>query len=209
MQAICDDLKSHGFDFDSEWLAPVMKFRCPSVGKLDLSSGFVDVRQAFESFPLMAEESQEANTVRVVDNSSDRLQLTLSSSELAERGILLVNGVRVPFELVDGQMICGVRYKCASAYPALHTHVPIQSPLEFEWVSKDTGETLCAARYHFWNPAGPVYEGRLEDADQAERRRAERWVAAEDLLGRKPKSFEPKLAPEFRYTLDLRRQLRA
>ncbi|MDQ8193999.1 transglutaminase family protein [Coraliomargarita sp. SDUM461004] len=209
VQAICDDLAAHGLAFEAEWLEPVLAFRCPSVGQLKVPGGHVDVRQAFESFPLMAEESQGANTVRVVDNSSDRLQVTLSEPGLAEEAVLLVNGVEVPFELVDGKMICGVRYKCASAYPALHPHVPIQSPLEFEWVSKGSGETMQAARYHYWNPFAPIYEGRPQDAEEAAQRRAERWQSADDLLGRMPEQFKPKLAPEFKHTLDLRRQLRS
>jgi uncharacterized protein (DUF2126 family) len=208
VEVICEDLAAHGMPFQAEWLEPVLAFRCPSVGQLAVDGGYVDVRQAFESFPLMAEESQGENTVRVVDNSSDRLQVTLSNSSLADDAKLLVNGVVVPFECVGGQMICGIRYKCASAYPALHPHVPIQSPLEFEWVSKRSGRTLQAARYHFWNPFAPVYDGRPQNAIEAERRRTERWQSAEDLIGRSPQSFSPKRSPEFRHTLDLRRQLR-
>jgi uncharacterized protein (DUF2126 family) len=166
----------------------------------------LDVRQAFESFPLMAEESRGADTIRVVDNSSDRLQLTLSDMELLKAGRLYVNDVEVPFELVDGRMICGLRYKCASAYPALHPHVPIQSPLSFEWVDLKSGQTIAAARYHFWNPNGPVYEGRPKTNKEAEARRLERWKLAPDLVGNTPKPIKPKLSPEYRYTLDLRRQ---
>jgi uncharacterized protein (DUF2126 family) len=208
VQAICEDLKAHGFDFRAEWLEPVLRFRCPNLGRLEVPGGSVEVRQAFESFPLMAEESQGATTVRVVDNSSDRLQLALSDSGLMDGAVLLVNGVEVPFEQVGGQMICGVRYKCASAYPALHPHVPIQSPLEFEWVDQESGKTLDAARYHYWNPHGPVYDGRPKTAEEAEQRRAERWQPADDLIGRQPPRFQPKRSPEYRYTLDLRRQLR-
>ena len=209
MQAICDDLKAHGFDFQAEWLEPVLRFRCPMLGRLEVEGGHMDVQQAFESFPLMAEESQGANTVRVVDNSSDRLQLTLSDPALLEAAVLVVNGVEVPFELVDGRMICGLRYKCASAYPALHPHVPIQSPLEFEWVDQATGRTLRAARYHFWNPFAPIYNGRPKTAEVAQQRRSERWQSADELVGREPQRFTPKRSPEYRHTLDLRRQLRA
>ncbi len=206
IQIICADLKAHGFDFKPEWLASVIDFRCPSVGKIEVDGGSVDVRQAFESWPLMAEESLGSSTVRVVDNSSDRLQLTLSSAALLKQGKLLANGIEVPFEEVDGRMICGLRYKCASAYPALHPHVPIQSPLWFEWVNAD-GVTTAAARYHYWNPQGEVYEGRPRSAEEAQARRAERWVAAPDLIGNQPLGMKPKLAPEYRHTLDLRRQL--
>lgn len=206
VQLICADLKAHGFDFNPEWLRPVLDFRCPSVGTIEVKGGSVDVRQAFESWPLMAEESQGSSTVRVVDNSSDRLQLTLSQSDLLKKGKLLANGVEVPFEEVGGQMICGLRYKCASAYPALHPHVPIQSPLWLEWVDLK-GVTQSAVRYHYWNPNDAIYEGRPKTAKEALNRREERWVLAGDLIGRKPEVIKPKLAPEYRYTLDLRRQL--
>ncbi len=207
IQHICADLSNHGLNFDPEWLRPILDFRCPSVGTLEIPNGCVDVRQAFESWPLMAEESRGSSTVRVVDNSSDRLQVTLSNRALLESGYLQVNGVRVPFEEVDGLMICGIRYKCASAYPALHPHVPIQSPLWFEWVDKASEQTVSAARYHYWNPARPVYEGRPKTAEEAEIRRLERWQKADDLIGARTQVIEPKLAPEYRFTLDLRRQL--
>lgn len=207
VQAICADLNAHGFEFDAEWLRPVLDFRCPTVGTLEVDGGSIDLRQAFESWPLMAEESQGASTVRVVDNSSDRLQLTLSDPELLKQGKLLANGVEVPFEEVDGLMICGLRYKSASAYPALHPHVPIQSPLWFEWIDRKTEQTTHAMRYHYWNPNSTIYEGRPENLEVAEQRRAERRQSAEDLIGNKPVVIKPKLAPEYKHTLDLRRQL--
>lgn len=206
--AICADLTRHGFPFDPEWLRPVLEFRSPSVGRLEVEGGSIDLRQAFEAFPLMAEESRGANTVRVVDNSSDRLQVTLSQADLLQRGSLLVNGVEIPFQEVDGRMICGIRYKSASAYPALHPHVPIQSPLWFEWVDRASGQTTAAARYHFWNPEGPVYDGRPRTVEEARKRREDRWRKADDLIGNRQLPIKPKMAPEFRYTLDLRRQLR-
>jgi uncharacterized protein (DUF2126 family) len=156
----------------------------------------------------MAEESRGTNTVRVVDNSSDRLQVTLSQADLLQRGSLLVNGVEIPFQEVDGRMICGIRYKSASAYPALHPHVPIQSPLWFEWVDRASGQTTAAARYYFWNPEGPVYDGRPRTVEEARKRREDRWRKADDLIGNRQLPIKPKMAPEFRYTLDLRRQLR-
>lgn len=206
LEAICADLQAHGFDFQVDWLRPVMEFRCPLVGRLMLEGGHIDVQQAFESFPLMAEENQGANTVRVVDNSSDRLQITVSDRTLLESKQLLVNGVEVPFEEVNREIICGIRYKCASAYPALHPHVSIQSPLEFEWVERASGETVAAARYHYWNPSAAIYEGRPKTMEEAEQRRLERWQTADDLVGKVPNKRTAKQSPEYRVTLDLRRQ---
>jgi uncharacterized protein (DUF2126 family) len=209
IQEICADLTSHGIPFDVQWLLPILDLRSPIVGKLKVPEGSIELRQAFESWPLMAEQNRERSTVRVVDNSTDRLQITLSKSDLLDTAELRVNGIRIPFEEVDGLMICGLRYKCASAYPALHPHVPIQSPLVIEWVERNSGKTLAAARYHYWNPDAAVYEGRPKNGDEAAQRRSARWNTATDLIGRVNNAIEPKLSPEYRFTLDLRRQLQA
>ncbi|GAC12980.1 transglutaminase family protein [Aliiglaciecola lipolytica] len=208
IQAICEDLQAHGIPFEAQWLQPILDFRSPSVGTLEVPNGSIDLRQAFESWPLMAEESRGSSTVRVVDNSTDRIQFTLSDKKLLESGELRVNDVRVPFEEIDGLMICGLRYKCASAYPALHPHVPIQSPLWIEWVDKDSGKTISAAHYHYWNPDAPAYDGRPRTSEIAAERRAARWQNAPELIGRIAEVIEPKLAPEYRFTLDLRRQIK-
>ncbi|MEO0508752.1 MAG: transglutaminase family protein [Verrucomicrobiota bacterium] len=206
-KVMCKDLKAHGFAFDPKWLHHAFEFRFPKLGRMELKGGVIELRQAFESWPLMAEESQESTTIRVVDNSSDRIQLTLSDQELLNKGTLLVNGIEVPFKKVSGQMICGIRYKSASAYPALHPHVPIQSPLLLEWVEKKSGKTRQAMHYHYWNPRGDIYKGRPKTERDAAKRRNERWQTADGLIGRKPEIQKAKLAPEYSYTLDLRRQL--
>ncbi|MCC5807749.1 MAG: transglutaminase family protein [Opitutales bacterium] len=204
---ICADLKRAGLPFDPEWLRPVFDFRFPVVGSMPLGGGAVEVRQALESWPLMAEEARGTTTVRVVDNSTDRLQLRLTGGAQSVRGHLLVNGVRMPFSEVGGEWICGLRYKCASAYPALHPHVGIHSPLLFEWVDAATGTVAESWQYHYWNPFSPVYDGRPRDMEAARQRRKERWEPREDLRGTEHKGVEARQAPEFTHTVDLRRQL--
>ena len=128
--------------------------------------------------------------MRLVDNSADCPQVRLSNSDLLDTAELLVNSVRLPFEGVDGLMIYGLRYKCASACPALHPHIPIQSPLVIDWVDKNSGKTLSGARYHYWNPV-------------AAKRRSARWNAAPELIGRIGDGIEPRLSPVsvyFRFT---------
>lgn len=207
LNLICRDLSAHGFAFDPHWLRAAFDFRCPELGKMELGDGVVELRRAFESWPLMAEENQGSHMVRVVDNSSDRIQVTLSDPDLLQQGTLLANGIEVPFSEVGGQLICGIRYKCASAYPALHPHVPIQSPLSLEWVDYKTEKTRQAMHYHYWNPKRQAYSSRPKTAKEAAKRRADRWLPAEGLIGRKATIQKPKLAHEYRYTLDLRRQL--
>ncbi|TVR47401.1 MAG: transglutaminase [Puniceicoccaceae bacterium] len=206
LETVCADLDKAGFSYDPEWLRPVFEFRFPVLGRLDLGGGELEVRQAPESWPLMAEESRGATTVRVVDNSSDRLQLMISNPDLLETGKLLVNGVEIPFHRVGDACIAGLRYKCASAYPALHPHVSIQSPLLFEWVHGQRHTITAAGAYHFWNPHGPVYDGRPADADEARRRRSERWQLLPGIIGLEREGRKPRTAPEFSATIDLRRQ---
>jgi len=47
---------------------------------------------------------------------------------------------------------------------------------------------------------------RPRDAEEAAKRRAARWLGADELVGRRPDIRAAKRAPEYRHTLDLRRQ---
>ncbi len=207
---VCEDLHEFGMDYDPEWLRGSFEFRFPECGRLTVPGDGVDlvVRQGLESWPLMAEESQGAATVRVVDNSTDRVELSLRDGDrILESWGLLANGIEVPFRREGDRWIAGLRYKCASAYPALHPHVPIQSPLELDWVKRTDGTVGAAADYHYWEPGGGVYTRAPLDTAEAAARRAERWIPRPDREGLSRKPRRPRMAPEFSYTLDLRRQL--
>ncbi|MGF1530783.1 MAG: transglutaminase family protein [Puniceicoccaceae bacterium] len=208
LEAICADLRSHGIPFEADWLRSQFDFRFPVCGKLEAGeAGILTLRQGLESWPLMAEESLELNTIRMVDNSTDRLEIMLEEGGL-EKGWskLLVNGIEVPFQTVEGKRIAGLRYKCASAYPALHPHVPIQSPLHFDWVDSRIGKVVAAANYYFWEPWSGIYAGPCEDLNDARKRRESRWVMAPERVGTVPKAAKPRMSPEYNFTLDLRRQ---
>ncbi len=199
---ICADIRRAGIDFDPSWLQPILDFRCPIVGKLSIPGGELIVRQAFEPWPLMAEESSGAATVRVVDNSTDRLEFSLCDAKFAEQGQLIVNGIEIPWQDVGGQKVAGLRYKCASAYPALHPHVMIQSPLNIHWQSK---RKLTGALYHYWNPNGPLYDGLPASDAEANERAAARWIPLNAPI--KYEQTKPaETAPESTWTIDLRRQ---
>jgi uncharacterized protein (DUF2126 family) len=205
LKKICRDLKAHGFDFKLEWLRPLLDFRFPVRGELPLGKGgALTVRQALEAWPLMAEENLGGPTVRMVDNSTDRLELALSDKSLLETHLLLCNGVEVPWQPVGGRPVAGLRYKCASGWPALHPHVPIQAPLLFQWAKRRGGKVEAAAFYYYWNPRAPIYEGRPKDLDEARTRSEDRWcVLPEEDIRRKPRPAQ--VFPEMRFTLDLRR----
>jgi uncharacterized protein (DUF2126 family) len=205
IESMVAELNALGLPFNSGWLRPAFDFRFPEVGQLPIDGGVIHIRQALESWPLMAEESRDTATVRVVDNSTDRLELEWSGESTLPNGTLLVNGIVIDWKQADGKVLRGLRYKCASAYPALHPHVPIQSPLRFEWIPNGRVKPTAAALYHYWNPHGPTYVKMPASINEARKRSAERWQIIPPEKTSRTKGISACVAPEFDFTIDLRR----
>jgi uncharacterized protein (DUF2126 family) len=206
IEIILAEINALGLDFNSKWLQQAFDFRFPEVGKLPVCKGSIHVRQALESWPLMAEESRDTATVRVVDNSTDRLELTWVGDTALPPGTLLINGVAIDWKQVHGKTLRGLRYKCASAYPALHPHVPIQSPLRFEWIPNGSLQATTAALYHYWNPHAPTYEHMPKSILEAQQRSSARWQIISPKHMQQKINLYARTAPEFDYTIDLRRE---
>lgn len=205
---ICDDLHAAGLTFDPEWLRPIFETRFPVIGRLSLPRGEVVVRQALEPWPLMAEMDAGGATSRMVDNSTDRLQVSLSNINALEDGHVVANGVALRFCGIGDQTVAGVRYKAAAGWPALHPHVPIQSPLRIE-VLDAAGRVVACARYFYWNPEGPRYEGAPRTLDEARARRTARWRPEAASREHRSRPLPASHCEESYHTLDLRRQPRA
>lgn len=202
---ICKDLAAVGLPFDRRWLEPVLDTRFPVLGRLPLLAGELVIRQALEPWPLMAERPDTPATSRWVDNSTDRVEIGVSDATVLERLQVVVNGVGLRFRTVDGKQVAGVRYKSASGWPALHPHIPIQSPLEIEVLDHD-GEVISAGRYYYWNPDEPQYEDRPRSLAEAHHRQRDRWRASTVAPGIERGAREPLYTEESYFTLDLRQQ---
>lgn len=202
---ICADLQATGLGFDPAWFEPLLEHRFPVLGRLAVGKGELTVRQALEPWPLMAEIADGGTTSRVVDNSTDRIELSFEDPAALGDGSVLVNGVALAFRAVGDDWVAGVRYKSASGWPAFHPHIPVQSPLRIE-VIDDSGRLRAASRYHFWNPDAPRYDGRPRDIEDAKARAGKRWKLPEIEKGATRTAIAPQYFDEFEYTLDLRRQ---
>ena len=202
---ICQNLTEAELPFDPGWLEPIFEQRFPVLGRLAAPAGEVLVRQALEPWPLMAEIADGGTTSRIVDNSTDRVELSVTDSAVLGRGRVVVNGVALPFRELGGRLVAGVRYKSASGWPALHPHIPVHSPLEIEVIDGGS-QVVASARYHFWNPDKPIYDGRPRSLAEAQERQKARWRPSDDRHGLKRAVREPVYAEECQYTLDLRRQ---
>lgn len=201
---ICRDLKEAGLDFEREWLRSAFEFRFPVLGRLESEQSTVLVRQALEPWPVLAAETRDGSTSRIVDNSTDRLELSTSSTDGTA---VTANGVLLSFEPLKGRGVVGLRYKCADGWPALHPHVSAQVPLRLECLNA-RNEVIASACYHFWNPDGKDYEGRPADMAEAELRRTARWVQQPEELGKLRRPVRGVYSDESAWTLDLRRQSR-
>ncbi|MGB8328840.1 MAG: transglutaminase family protein [Polyangiales bacterium] len=202
---ICKDLAATGLAFDPRWLAPIFEQRFPVLGRLVAADGELVVRQALEPWPLMAEVADGGTTSRIVDNSTDRIELSVSGPAVLARGRVVINGIELRFREVGEKLVAGVRYKSAGGWPALHPHVPVQSPLQIELLD-GTDRVVASARYYYWNPDQPIYDGRPRDLAEAQARQSARWRPSNELRGMTRSVRAPVYAEESQYTLDLRRQ---
>jgi uncharacterized protein (DUF2126 family) len=202
---ICDELAAAGLPFERAWLRDIFELRFPVLGRLEVEGGAVAVRQALEPWPLMAEMTLGETTSRVVDNSTDRLEVSFEEPALAQRFQVAVDGAALDFRQLGEAVAAGVRYKAASGWPALHPHVPLQSPLRFD-VLDSRSVVVASARYYFWNPDGPRYEGHPRNREEALARQAARWRPLDAEVGKTVRVATGTYTEESRDTLDLRRQ---
>lgn len=205
LQEVCADLAEAGLPFERGWLREIFEWRFPVLGTLELGGGEARIRQALEPWPLMAETSDGGATSRMVDNSTDRLEVSISDAgRLAERRVL-VDGIELRFTEIGNVLAAGIRYKAAGGWPALHPHVPIQSPIRIEVVDA-RDRIVASARYHYWNPDGPRYEGPPKSVEEAAERQLARWRREPSRIGRHVVPRAPSYTEESAVTLDLRRQ---
>ncbi len=202
---ICDQLASVGLPFEAGWLRPLWEHRFTVLGRLRLGEDEVVVRQALDPWPLMAEQTEGSATSRVVDNSTDRIEISAASAALGLENDVSVDGIVLGLREVGDQAVGGVRYKSAAGWPALHPHLPSQSPLRIEAVDH-SGRVVSSARYHFWNPDGQRYEGPPGSLKEARARRAARWQPEPSRVGERPALRPGSYFEESYFTLDLRRQ---
>ncbi len=197
---ICTDLQAHGIPFDADWLKPLVEWRCPQIGSLEIPSleegaapAKVIVRQALEAWPLLGESPNGGGVSRTVDASMDRLEFSLEDPSVLEHGLLLVNGIPVEFRPVGTGLAAGVRFRAFYLCPGLQPHVPTHAPVLMEWVGKHTLCVQSAARWHVWNPSSEPYVDRPKTNAEAQTRFADRWEIWKHTLGH-PR-YIPKIAP--------------
>jgi uncharacterized protein (DUF2126 family) len=204
LRSVLDTLNPAGYEFLPEWFAPHVEFRFPVYGRVCYDGVEIELRQAIEPWNVLGEEPAAGGTTRYVDSSVERLQV-LVRGLIPERMAVTCNGVRLPLHPtgVQGEYVCGVRYRAWQPPQCLHPTIPVHTPLVFDLVDLALERSLGGCTYHVGHPGGRNYETFAVNSNEAESRRRARFLAYGHTAGT---MVIPPIErnPEFPATLDLR-----
>ena len=204
-QDVLDDLARGGYGFETGWFAAHFEFRYPVFGRMSHQGVEVEIRQATEPWYVLGEEAGVGATARYVDSSVERVQVK-ASGLVDPRYIVTCNGRRVPLRSTgtQGEFVAGVRYRAWQPPSCLHPTIPVHTPLVFDVLDTWTGRSVGGCSYHVSHPGGRSYAVFPVNANEAEGRRASRFLPFGHTPG--PMPIPPmEENPQFPLTLDLRR----
>jgi len=203
LRAVIAYVNSHGFSFAEDSFEAQIEFRFPVITQF--ATGDVDwtLRHAIEPWPVMGEHE---GTGRVVDSTTDRLEL-LAEGCFAEAGLSAsVNGIRLPLQPVNGgSAVGGIRYRLFDNPWGLQPHIKAHSPLSIAIIEQASNRVIHAFEYFNWKLAGAGYDGLPADGKEARERVAERLMLRPALVGSTVAVRELPASKQAPFTLDLRR----
>lgn len=198
------DMSEAGYRLASGWFEPFREFRFPKVGELEARGMHLEIHRALEPWHVLGEEASQQGTSRYVDSSLERLQVAVTGLA-GDRYVVTCNGRVLPLQATRqrGRRIAGVRFKAWHQHSSLHPTIGVHAPLVFDIVDMANQRSIAGATYYVAHPGGRNYDTFPLNANEAEARRAARFVprgATPDTLVPTP---EPP-HPDQPYTLDLR-----
>lgn len=228
---VIDDLNTHDYPFDEQWLDAFWEFRFPVLGSRQIGDISLELRAAIEPWHVLGEEASVGGMARYVDSSMERLQLKVTGYT-DSRYRITCNGYYLPLRAtaVHGEYVVGVRYRAWQPTFALHPDLPVDTPLVFDVIDTWTNRSLGGCAYHVSDPGGRSHEDVPINANVAESRRLARFTEHQHTPAATIKTpvsagvarfseTEPsdtvstfgeiKLNPEYPATADLRRRVKS
>jgi uncharacterized protein (DUF2126 family) len=205
LRQVVDDLRASGYPFELDWFGPHWEFRFPRIGDFEAGGVSVELRMALEPWPVMGEQGAAGGTVRFVDSSIERIEVSVRG--LVEgRHAIAVNGRAVPLHPAgpEGLRVGGVRYRAWQPSNCLHPTIGVHAPLTVDLVDTWNGRSIGGCQYHVAHPGGRNHETFPVNAYEAEARRLARFFR----FGHTPGDMHltpARIDPESPCTLDLRR----
>ncbi len=179
LDAVIADLDRHGLPLGPH-LTALRRFRDARLARVTLGAATLDISRAIEFWPLVGDvASQERATSRLVDASSERLELVARApGELAARVTIADHAITPRATRIDGAHgarthVLGLRRRQYRPDPGLVPTLPADEPLE---VTLAVGDQAVRVRWYAWRPDGGGYQGLPTSNDEATARRAERLV---------------------------------
>ncbi|MFM7216205.1 MAG: transglutaminase family protein, partial [Verrucomicrobiota bacterium] len=198
------DLRESGYAFEEGWFEPHFEFRFPRIGDLSVRDIHLELRTALEPWHVLGEEPASAGTVRYVDSSLERLQVS-ARGMIGERFALTCNGHRVPLHPTGPhvEQVAGVRYRAWQPAQCLQPTIGVHAPLVFDLVDTWNRRSLGGCTYLVAHPGGRNHDTFPVNAFEAESRRLARFMTHGHTPG--PIAVTPvRRSQEFPFTLDLR-----
>jgi len=203
LRAVIAYLNEHGFAFSEDAFDAQLDFRFPVVTTFETGKVKWTLRHALEAWPVMGEHQ---GTGRVVDSTTDRLELLAEGPAEDADLIASINGVRLPLiHAGDDCAVGAIRYRLFDNPWGLQPHIKAHSPLRIEIIASSAGKVVHALDYFNWKLLGEGYDGLPTTADEARGRVAERLKVRADLVDAKSTARELPGSTHAPYTLDLRR----
>ena len=196
-------LNGHGFSFAENTFDPQIDFRFPVVTRFETGKIRWTLRQALEPWPVMGEHP---GTGRVVDSTTDRLELLAEGPDAATTFKVGINGIEMPLLPVgDDRAVGAIRYRLFNNPWGLQPQIEAHSPLCIEIIDIANHGPVFALDYLNWRAEGLAYEGLPSTTEEAARRVSERVrIHPSPLPGERSLTTTPP-SPHSPYTLDLRR----
>ncbi len=176
LRSVVDYLNDEGYHFELDWFDPFFEFRFPLHGMTTIEKIHLEIRSAIEPWHVLGEESGSQGTARYVDSSLERLQLKVKDF-VPERYIVTCNGIEIPLVKtgIDGEFVCGVRYRAWQPWSALHPTIGVDTPLTFDVVDTWNKKSIGGFNYFVSHPGGRSYDTFPVNSYEAESRRINRY----------------------------------
>ena len=173
LRSVLAELHAHAVGLGPLLEAMLLEPRAP-IAKVELGAATLTITPALEFWPLVGDvASQENAGARIVDASTERVQVLVTVPEGESLGELSVAGWALPLSELPAsggvvRHVAAVRYRTFEPKPGLHPGLAKTSPVAFDW--RRLGDAV-SVELHAWIPGGGIYEGLPHDADEAQRRR--------------------------------------
>ncbi len=157
LKVVLHELNLSGYPFQLDWFKPFLELRFPLLGRFQQGDIGVELRQAHEPWPVLAEEATAIGMSRFVDSANARVEVKCTGLT-PSRYAVVCNGRRLPLQEtgIAGESVAGVRFKAFNPPATLHPTKPPVNSLVFDLVDLWTGKVVGGGTY---SPPRPPLTG--------------------------------------------------